>query len=378
MMLFKDVIGHKELKKKLIKSVQKNRISHAQLFLGSEGNGNFQLALAYAQFVNCINQNENDSCGSCSSCIKYQNKQHPDLHFFYPTAICNEIKTQPSSRKLIKSWINFLKNKVYFTLNDWLTHIGAGERLSIINKTDSQDIIQIVSLKNFEAKFKVIIIWWAESMNSSCSNKILKVLEEPYPKTLFILVGHNTDKLIPTIVSRVQIVKTNLLTDDEITEGLTVSTKISPERAKSIALMANGNLSKAYNLVENYDEEERFMNIFHQWMRLCYKVDFLGIEKWIEDTHKLGRVVQKKILEYGLNIFRECIIYNYSNSTKNRLNKNEEAFNEKFAKFIHGGNIIEIINIFEHTHTSILRNGNGKIAFMNLSLNLCNLLKMNP
>ncbi len=377
-MLFKEVIGHKELKNKLIKSVKKNRISHAQLFLGSEGNGNFQLALAYAQFVNCLKQSDDDSCGSCSSCVKYQNKQHPDLHFFYPTAICNEIKTQPSSKKLIKSWINFQKNKVYFTLNDWLTYIGAGERLSIINKTDSQDIIQIVSLKNFEAKFKVIIIWCPENMNSSCSNKILKVLEEPNPKTLFLLVGHNTDKLIPTIVSRVQIINTNLLTHNEVIEGLTVNTKITSEKAKSIALMANGNLSKAYNLVENYDVEEQFMDIFHQWMRLCYKVDFLELEKWIEEIHKLGRVVQKKILEYGLNIFRECIIYNYSNSTTNRLNENKEAFKEKFSKFIHGGNIIEIIEIFEHTHTSILRNGNGKIAFMNLSLNLCNLLKMKP
>ena len=377
-MLFKDVIGHKEIKNKLIKSVKNNRISHAQLFLGPEGNGNFQLALAYAQFINCLNQGDNDSCGSCSSCLKHKNKQHPDLHFFYPTAICNEIKTLPSSRKLIKPWVEFLKTKDYFILNDWMTYIGAGERFSIINKTDSQDIIKIISLKNFEAKFKVIIIWWPETMNSSCSNKILKALEEPNPKTLFLLVGHNTDKLLPTIVSRVQIIKTNLLKDSDVIQGLIDKEKIPDNLAKSLALTANGNLSKAFDLIKDPDSEQQFMDIFHKWMRLCYTVDFLSLEKWVEEIYKLGRVVQKSFLEYGLRIFRECIIYNYSNSNINRLNKSEEVFNEKFSKFIHGGNIVEIVAVFEHTHTAILRNANGKIAFMNLSLKICNLIKLKP
>jgi DNA polymerase-3 subunit delta' len=377
-MLFKDVIGHKEIKNKLIKSVKNNRISHAQLFLGPEGNGNFQLALAYAQFINCLNQGDNDSCGSCSSCLKHKNKQHPDLHFFYPTAICDEIKTLPSSRKLLKPWVEFLKTKDYFTLNDWMSYIGAGERFSIINKTDSQDIIKIISLKNFEAKFKVIIIWWPETMNSSCSNKILKALEEPNPKTLFLLVGHNTDKLLPTIVSRVQIIKTNLLKDSDVIQGLIDKEKIPDNLAKSLALKVNGNLSKAFDLIKYPDSEQQFMDIFHKWMRLCYTVDFLSLEKWVEEIYKLGRVVQKSFLEYGLRIFRECIIYNYSNSEINRLNKSEEIFNEKFSKFIHGGNIVEIVAVFEHTHTAILRNANGKIAFMNLSLKICNLIKLKP
>ena len=377
-MLFKDVIGHKEIKLQLIKSVLNNRISHAQLFLGAEGNGNFQLAMAYAQYVNCLNQGDFDSCGKCSSCIKYQNKQHPDLAFFYPAAICNDIKSDPSSRKLIRNWIEFINKKEYFTLNDWTSHIGAGERLSIINKLDSQDIIKIMSLKNFEAKFKVIIIWWPENMNPTCSNKILKILEEPNPKSLFLLVGHNTDKLLPTIVSRVQIVKTSLLSDNDIEEGLIYKEKISENSAKSIATMANGNFSKAIDLVKNSENEEQFMDIFHKWMRLCYIADFINLEKWVEDIYKLGRVNQTLFLEYGLRIFRECIIYNYADTKINRLNKKEDVFNEKFSRFIHGGNIIEIINIFEHTHTAILRNANGKIAFMNLSLNICNLLKSKP
>ena len=141
-MQFKNVVGHTEIKKRLIESVKNKRISHAQLFLGSEGSGNFQLALAYAQYINCENKNDTDSCGKCSICIKYQNIQHPDLNFFYPTAIGSEVKTQPTSKKLLKSWINFLGERDYFDLKDWMDYIGAGERLSIINKSDSQDIIK--------------------------------------------------------------------------------------------------------------------------------------------------------------------------------------------------------------------------------------------
>lgn len=377
-MQFKSIVGHTEVKKRLIESVKNNRISHAQLFLGSEGNGNFQLALAYAQYVNCENQSDTDSCGQCSSCIKYQNIQHPDLNFFYPTAIGSEIKTQPSSKKLLKPWINFLKEREYFDLKDWMDHIGAGEKLSLINKLDSQDIIKSLTLKNFEAKLKVVIIWWPEKMNIDCSNKILKVLEEPSPNSLFLLVGHNTDELLATIISRVQIVKIGRLTDNEIKEGLLEKEGVPEDLAESLSILANGDFAKAIELVKNPEGDEKFIDLFQTWMRLCYLVDFLNLEKWVDDIHKMGRIKQKDFLEYGLRIFRECMIYNYANPEMNRLHRKEEIFNGKFAKFIHGGNILPIIELFEHTHTSVLRNAHGKIAFMNLSLKMCNILKAKP
>ena len=377
-MFFKDVIGHKDTKLQLIKGVKNNRISHAQLFLGADGSGNFQLALAYAQYINCQNPDATDSCGRCSSCIKYQNKQHPDLHFFYPTAVGSEVKDKPSSRKLIKPWVEFINQKEYFTLNDWMNHIGAGEKLSKLNILDSQDIIKTMSLKNFEAKFKVIIIWWPENMNIECSNKILKVLEEPNPNSIFLLVGHNTDQLLTTIISRVQIVKTKILSDHEIIQGLIKKEGIPENLAKSLSITANGNFSKALELVNTPESDEQFIDVFQKWMRICYAADFLKIEKWVNEIDKLGRIAQKNFLEYGLRIFRECVVYYYVTAEMNRLNQKEEIFNENFAKFIHGGNILEIIDIFEHTHTAIWRNANGKIAFMNLSLTICNLLKSKP
>jgi len=377
-MLFKEVIGHSKTKLQLIKAAENNRISHAQLFLGTEGGGNFQLALAYAQYINCENQNTSDSCGKCSSCIKYKQKQHPDLHFFYPTATGSEIKEKPSSRALIKPWIEFINQNEYFTLNDWMNHIGAGEKLSRINILDSQDIIKTVSLKNFEAKFKVIIIWWPENMNMECSNKILKVLEEPTPNSIFLLIGHYTDELLATIISRVQIIKTDRLTDRDITEGLIKKEGIPENLAKSISILANGNFPRALELLNEPENDSEYIDLFQNWMRICYVADFLKIEKWINEIDALGRIAQRNFLEYGLQIFRECIIYNYATAKINRLNPKEENFNENFAKFIHGGNIIDIIDVFEHTHNAIWRNANGKIAFMNLSLTICNLLKSKP
>ncbi len=377
-MQFKDVVGHSEVKKYLIDSVKNNRISHAQLFLGNEGNGNFQLALAYAQFINCESPLEEDSCGKCSSCVKYQNFQHPDLNFFYPTAIGNDVKTQPSSKKLLGHWIDFLHQNEYFELKDWMNHIGAGERLSIINKLDSQDIIKSLSLKNFEAKYKVVIIWWPEKMNIECSNKILKVLEEPTPNSLFLLVGHNSDNLIATIISRVQIIKTGRLSDSEIRQGLLDKEGVPEDLADSLSVMAGGNFTKALELVNNPEGDEKFIALFQTWMRLCYVVDYLGLEKWVDKIHNMGRIKQKDFLEYGLRVFRECMVYNYANPELNRLHRKEEIFNAKFSKFIHGGNILDIIEVFEHTHTGILRNAYAKIAFMNLSLKMCNLLKYKP
>ena len=377
-MLFKDVIGHKEIKKQLINSVKQGRISHAQLFLGTEGGGNFQLSLAYAQYINCENQGVSDSCGKCSSCRKFLNKQHPDLHFFYPSAVCSEVKEKPSSKKLIKMWIEFLTRNEYFTLNDWMTHIGVKEKLSKINILDSHDIVKAVSLKNYESKFKIIIIWCPENMNIECSNKILKVLEEPSPNSIFLLVGHNTEQLLPTIISRVQINKTGTLKDEDIIQGLIQKEGLPESLAQSISVLADGNFSKALTLSNESENEENFVGLFQKWMRLCYTADFLKLEKWVNEIDKLGRIAQKDFLEYGLRIFRECILHNYVSPEMNRLNEKEQVFNDNFSRFIHGGNILEIIDIFESTHTAIWRNANGKIAFMNLSLNICNLLRAKP
>lgn len=376
-MLFKDIVGHSKLKDQLITSVSNGRISHAQMFLGKEGGGNFQIALAYAQYINCLLPLSNDSCGKCSSCVKYKNFQHPDLNFFFPTAISSYVKEKPSSKKHTKAWIDFLKENEYFNLSAWGDFIGIENKQTIINQLDSLDIIKSFSLKNFEAKFKVNIIWWPEKMNVDCSNKILKILEEPNPNSLFLLVGHNTDDLLATIISRVQLIKVGDLSDKDIEQGLLAKEGVPVDLANSLSKMSDGSFYDAIKSLRNPDGDEYFIDIFQTWMRLCYAVDFLKLNKLVDDIAKkdFGREKQKKFLEYGMRIFRECIIYNYASKDLNRLHHKESIFNMKFAKFIHGGNILELIEVFEHTHIGIVRNANPKIAFMNLSLKMCNFLK---
>lgn len=377
-MQFSQVVGHTDVKKQLINSVINNRVSHAQLFLGQEGGGNFQMALAYAQFVNCESPTSDDSCGTCPSCIKYQNFQHPDLNFFFPSATGIDVKSAPSSKKYLKQWIEFCKDNQYFDLLKWMDHIGAGEKLSLLNKLDSQDIIQSLNLKNYEAKYKVVIIWWPEKMNRECSNKILKVLEEPNPNSLFLLVGHNTDDLLATIISRVQIIKLGTLNDNDIHTALVNNEGLPEDLAASFTILSKGSYYQALQLIQNPDGDENFIQLFQNWMRYCYMVDYLKLDKFVEEMHAMGRVKQKEFLEYGLRVFRECMIYNYASPDLNKLHQQEAVFNAKFAKFIHGGNIMDIIEVFEHTHTGIIRNASAKIAFMNLSLKICNLLKYKP
>lgn len=376
-MLFEDVVGHSEVKSHLIDTVKSGRISHAQMFLGKEGGGNFQLALAYAQYINCLFPTESDSCGKCSSCVKYNNLQHPDLSFFFPSASSSHVKEKPCSKKLTKVWIDFLKENEYFNLMSWGDYLGVENKQSIINKEDSLDIIKAFSLKNFEAKYKVVIIWWPEKMNIDCSNKILKVLEEPSPNSIFLLVGHNSDELLATIISRVQILNIGALTDQDIEDGLLKKEGLPADLAKSLSRLSNGSFFEAMQQLKNPDGDKYFIDIFQTWMRLCYTVDFLKLNKLVDDIAKkdFGREKQKKFLEYGMRIFRECILYNYASKDMNRLHEKEAVFNSKFAPFIHGGNILEIIEVFEHTHTAIIRNANPKIAFMNLSLKVCNFLK---
>lgn len=377
-MLFKDIIGQSKVKSRLIDSVKNNRISHAQLFLGKEGGGNFQLALAYAQYINCLNPTDTDSCGACSSCVKYKNLQHPDLSFFFPSAVSSFVKEKPSSRKHTKAWIDFLKANEYFNLSAWGEYLGIENKQAIINKIDSEDIIKSFTLKNYEARYKVVIIWWPEKMNTDCSNKILKVLEEPNPNSIFLLVGHNTDELLTTIISRTQIVKIGDLTDEEIEAGILLKEGVPDSSAKSIAHLANGSFYDAVQLAQNPEGDEYFIDLFQTWMRLCYQVEFLQLNKLIDELSKIGRERQKRFLEYGLRVFRECMIYNYATPDLNRLHPKEAKFNGNFAKFIHGGNILDIIDVFEHTYLGVVRNGNPKIAFMNLSLKVCNYLKYKP
>lgn len=377
-MLFKDVVGHSATKEILIQSAQKERVSHAQMIVGNEGSGNFQLALAYAQYVNCEAPDDTDSCGSCSNCVKFQNFQHPDLHFFYPTASNKVVTEKASSKQYGRIWIDFLKEYPYFDLGLWTEYTEIDQKQTIINKYDSEDIIKSLSLKNFDAKYKIILIWWPEKMNIECSNKILKALEEPTPNTLFLLVGYQPDDLLPTILSRVQMIKLPPLSDKEIATALEERKGVPADLAFTLAQLSNGSYSEALQLVKHPEGDEYLIEMFQTFMRVCYKLEIFALNQWIEEMAVLGREKQKMFLEYALRQFRACIIYNYSSEEIHSLHPKEEVFTKNFSKFVHGGNVLLLIEIFEHTHTSIMRNANPKVALMNMSLKVCNYIRLKP
>jgi DNA polymerase-3 subunit delta' len=377
-MQFKSIIGHQELKANLITQVKNNRISHAQMFLGHEGSGNFQLALAFAQYVNCVDKTEEDSCGICNNCKKYTSLQHPDLNFVFPTAISALVTEKPDSKKYYKEWREFLLENQYFDLDAWCNFIDIDKRQPIINKQDSELINGALTLKSFESEYKVVLIWWPEKMNIECANKILKTLEEPADKSLLLMVGHQVEELLPTIISRVQITKVQDLQEEEIAAALAEEGQLDEENSSSIARLAEGNYFQALNLAKNPDKDEQLIEQFQKWMRLCYKLEIPALNNWVEETGRNGREQQKNFLLYCLRMFRNCTVRNYGDESLARLHHKEEGFVKNFSKFIHAGNIVDFSKEFNDAYDAISRNGNGKIIFMSLSLKVCNFLRYKP
>ncbi|MFT6715882.1 MAG: DNA polymerase-3 subunit delta', partial [Saprospiraceae bacterium] len=232
-----------------------------------------------------------------------------------------------------------------------------------------------LTLKSFESEYKVVIVWWPEKMNITTANKILKTLEEPTDKSLLLMVGHQVEQLLPTIISRVQITKVADLQDEEIAAALVEHHQLDAESAHSIARLSDGNYFQALNLAKNPDKDKELIDQFQTWMRLCYKLEIPPLTNWVEDMARNGREQQKNFLLYCLRMFRNCTVNNYGDQSLARLHHKEEAFVKNFSKFIHAGNIVDFASEFNDGYDAISRNGNGKIIFMSLSLKVCNFLR---
>lgn len=359
-MLFKSVVGQEILKKHLIDEVNNEKVSHAQLFLGQPGYGTLPLAIAFVQYLFCENKGDNDSCGECPSCRKVEKLEHPDLHFSFPTVQAISKVTNP----LLGEWREQIKENAYFNLNNWLTKIDPKERKPIISVHESQQIIKKLTLKSFEGGYKVMIIWMAEEMNPQCANKLLKILEEPPAKTLFILVAKSQEYILQTILSRTQIVNVPRLGWNDITDYLKTEKGINS--TDSIAGRVEGDLIEAVELAEHTDEKDANYLSFIQLMRVCYKKNVLDMIKWAEEISSTSKENQKQFLKYALHMFRQSILRNYTGDVITRVSDDEDAFLGNFAQFITGNNIISMTTSFSDSHYHIERNANSKILFTNL------------
>ncbi len=374
-MKFADIIGQESVKGQLLKTVKNSRVSHAQLFLGQEGIGKLGLAIAYAQYINCSNKQENDSCGVCPSCIKYEKLIHPDLHFIYPTATTEKVD-KAKSKDFVEDWREVvLENKAYISLADWYNKIGIERKRAIINARDCNDIIQTLSYKSFEAEYKVMIIWMVEKLFYAAAPKLLKILEEPPDKTLFILVAENQESMLKTILSRTQLIKVPFIQDDDLREELRQQ-GYNSAIVNDVVKVSRGNYLEAKALVENQDEESANSKWFIEWMRVCWQGDVKAIMAFISGFVRNSRDVQKNMLAYALRLMREAFLVNMNNPELVRLNTKEEEFLKKFNKFINAKNIELFNDELNKSIFHIERNVNSTVLFLDMSLKFNQYLKM--
>lgn len=372
-MLFKEIIGQQAVKERLIRSVREGRISHAQLFLGPQGSGNLALALAYAQFISCGNKLEDDSCGQCLSCVKYNKLVHPDLHFVYPVALSKDVRI---STDVAVKWREVFLDNSYVTLFNWFELLDAENKQAVIGVEESAEILRKLSLTTYEAEYKIMIIWQAEKMNQAAANKLLKILEEPPEKTLFLLVCESEDQLLRTIVSRTQLIKITKINENDLIEALVDRHSMSQGAAESTAHLADGNYAEALSLINENENAGQNLASFQKLMRASLKFDAKAVMVWIDEIAVSGRERQKNFLNYALHIMRESLILNYADASLVKLGVDEQGFVKKFSPFIHSDNVEHFIDELNKAHHHMERNANAKILFMDLAFKFNELLNL--
>jgi len=375
-MLFKDIAGQAEVKQRLINTVHDHRISHAQLFLGPQGSGKLAMALAYAQYINCSGRSNGNACGSCPSCIKYQKLIHPDLHFIFPVATTKKVTRNPVSKNFYKEWRELLPETHYYpSLSDWYKKMEIENKQAIINAEDCSEIIRTLSYKSYESEYKVMIIWMVEKLFHSAAPKILKILEEPPEKTLFILISENQDQIINTILSRTQIVKFPALKDEDVRGYLDKRNITGNYDEAAMLRVAGGNLRKAMLFAEDSGSDSANFDLFTRWMRLCYKIKVREVADFADQMARNGREAQKNFLNYAMHFMRQCLLMHFKEDRDISLNARELDFSKNFYPFIHTANIS---GIYEELNTAVYhieRNANASILFMDLSLRINELLR---
>jgi len=381
-MLLSDIIGQEKIKDRLIQTVKENRVSHAQLFFGGEGRGKLAMAIAYAQFVNCRDSErfeKKDSCEVCPSCIKYNKLVHPDLHFVFPVATNKEVKEKPLSQNFIAHWRELLiKNRYFVSLNDWYDKIDIERKQAGINVYECNQVIKTLNYTSYESEYKVMIIWMVEKLNYQAAPKLLKIIEEPPDKTLFLLISEDTDKIISTILSRTQLVKFQKIDDDALLAASQAILGLDREQATEIARIANGNFREAMSLAimaGNLNEEfEKFVS----WMRMCYAADVPKITEFVDKLARESRESLKEFLHTGLEVLRDCLAMNYTDPETMKISQGELDFMKKFSPFVNSANIVQFSDEFNRAIYHIERNANAGIVLLDLSLTVAKLLKIKP
>jgi len=375
-MLFRDIPGQEVIAGKLRSTVHENRVSHAQLFAGREGCGSLAMAFAYARYITCTNRTPDDSCGVCPSCVKHSRLIHPDMHFVFPVFRTKKF-SDPVCDNFLPEWRALNSSKPFISLTDWLRAIDVENSQAIIYAAEASEILRKLSLKTYEAEYKTMFIWLPEKMHHTAANKLLKLIEEPPDKTLFLLVSEEPDRIIPTILSRCQMIRFRGVDDASLATFLALRFNLQADRANEIAHISGGNIVRALNLVSDDDPSAGHLETFRVLMRHAWKRDIAALSEWAESTASSGREAQKDFLEYCLELLRGNFVINArgGNSEITFMTRAEADFSEKFHPFINGNNIDRLYEEFNKAHHHIESNGNAKIIFLDLSLLVARLIK---
>jgi|TARA_B110000908_G_scaffold46454_1_gene56620 DNA polymerase-3 subunit delta' len=373
-MLFNQIIGQEHIKNHLRTSAENGRIPHAQLFVGNEGSGTLPMAIAYAQFLLC---NFSDNTEACN--IKCDKLQHPDLHFAFPVTTSDSVKKHPVSNLFLEDWRQFLKEQPYASLFNWLQHIGVENKQGNIGVDEALDVVKKLQLKSYEGGYKVMIIWMAEKMNIAAANKLLKLIEEPPQKTVFLLITENEEQIINTIRSRCQALHFPVLAAQDIATALIEREQCSESEAAKVAHQAEGNYNKAVQLLQNDGADLIFEEWFVTWIRTAFKAKgnasvVQQLVSWSDTIAKAGRENQKRFLAYCLQFFRQALLLNYKSADLVFMETKTGFDLSKFAPFVHAGNILDIEKELNDAIYHIERNGNAKIILLDLSMKLTRFL----
>lgn len=385
-MYFKDIIGQETIKRRFIQSVKDAQIAHAQLICGDAGTGTLPLAIAYARYLACTNRGEADACGTCSSCKQFDKLMHPDTHFAFPIFKPNSSKKWVCD-DFLPQWRSIIREEKYFNYQQWMASIKAENAQGMIYAEESDEIIRKLSFKAYESTHKVMIIWLPEKMNDTCSNKLLKLLEEPPTNTIFLMVTENSDMLLATIRSRTQLIRVNAIDTSSLASALQAK-GLDNEVIDEACRMSRGNYLKALDYCQSSEENGWFLEQFIRCMRGAYTIANFTPDKkiekqrslkdlkiWAEEMAKSGREREKNYLGYAQRLLRENFIMNVQQTDLNYLNRAEYAFSAKFYPFINHKSVVSFMEELELAERHIESNVNARLVFFDLALQTILLFK---
>ncbi|MDH6534625.1 DNA polymerase III subunit delta [Parabacteroides sp. 52] len=373
-MYFRDVIGQEEVKKRLIRSAQTGVVPHAQLFTEQGGAGAFPLAIAYGRYLNCSHRTEEDACGVCPSCVKYDALAHPDLHFVFPIVSKKEKKKEVCDDYL-PEWRDFLKGRPYFTIDHWLEHMDAGNSQAIIYSKESDEIIRKLSLKIYEAEYRILLVWLPEKLHQTCANKLLKIIEEPPANTIILMVSEAPDLILGTIQSRSQRIPIRPIATESIEKALLSQYKLEVKDAQDVAHRASGSYVQAMEAISLGDENAFFLEQFKGMMRNSWTRNVKGMKAMGDVLAGIGRERQKNFLVYCQYLIRENFMYRFQSPDITYMNMEEKSFSNNFAPYVNERNVFDLMDELAKAERHIAQNVNAKMVFFDLGLRITVLIK---